>query len=202
VITKSFAYKANLITMWDVMLLNEKEKEAMVIELLNKGLTPREIAKQQHVSFSYIKKVRAKITGEVDKDEKKKTLSIPSRAFKLFSKGRSIVQVAIGLDLPTEQVLKIHADYLVLRNMGRTSNVLMEKRKDLDAYLKLLDYVKGNSIQVKDLDHAIDLAHNIDNLKKEKTQLENDIYTLMGEKKWYEKELDELKREYYKTIKA
>jgi predicted transcriptional regulator len=49
------------------MLLNEKQKEAMVIELLNKGLSVREIAKQQHVSFPYIKKVRAKITGDVDK---------------------------------------------------------------------------------------------------------------------------------------
>ena len=125
-------------------------------------------------------------------------MSIPSKAFRLFLGGRSIVQVAIGLDLPMDQVMKVHADYLVLRNMGRTSNVLMENRKDLGAYLKLLDYVKGNSIRVKDLDHATDLAHNIDSLKKEKTQLENDIDTLMGEKKWYEKELDELKREYYK----
>ena len=179
-ITKSFAYKANLITMWDVMLLNEKEKEAMVIELLNKGLPVREIARQAHVSFSYIKKTKAKITGEVDEKEKKNPLSIPSRAFKLFLKGRSIVQVAIGLDLPTDQILKVHADYLVLRNMGRTANVLMENRKDLGAYLKLLDYVKGNSIRVKDLDHVIDLTHNIDSLKKEKTQLENDIDTLMG----------------------
>src|SRR5919112_5438042 len=92
--------------MWIVMVLNEKEKEALVIELLNKGLGSREIAKQAHVSFSYIKKTRAKLTGEVDEDEKKNPLSIPSRAFKLFLRGRSIVQVAIGLDLPTDQILK------------------------------------------------------------------------------------------------
>ena len=187
--------------MWVVMMLNEKEKEALLIELLNKGLPSREIAKQAHVSFTYIKRIKAKITGEGNEDEKekRKTLSIPSKAFRLFLRGRSIVRVAIGLDLPTEQALKVHADYLALRNMGRTSNVLMENRKDLGAYLKLLDYVKGNGIQVKDLDHAIDLAHNIDSLKKEKTQLENDIDTLMDEKKYYQKELDELKREYYKN---
>jgi transposase len=40
-----------------VMLLSEKEKEALVIELLNKGLPVREIAKQVQVSFSFIKKV-------------------------------------------------------------------------------------------------------------------------------------------------
>ena len=73
------------------MLLNEKEKEALVIELLNKGLPVREIAKQGQVSFSYIKKIRAKITGEVN--EKKNPLSIPSKAFNLFLEGRSIIQV-------------------------------------------------------------------------------------------------------------
>src|ERR687890_1033578 len=110
------------------MLLNEKEKEAMVIELLNKGLPVREIARQAHVSFSYIKKTKAKITGEVDKDEKEKKnpLSIPSRAFKLFLKGRSIVQVAIGLDLPTDQILKIHSDYLALQNRQDVVSILLE----------------------------------------------------------------------------
>jgi hypothetical protein len=35
--------------MVNVMLLNEKEKEALVIELLNKGLPVSEIAKQAQV---------------------------------------------------------------------------------------------------------------------------------------------------------
>jgi hypothetical protein len=42
--------------MANVMLLNEKEKETPVIELLNKGLPVRETAKQALVSFTYIKK--------------------------------------------------------------------------------------------------------------------------------------------------
>ena len=74
----------------------------------------------------------------------------------------------------------------------------MEHRKDLGAYLGLLDFVNENKIKVKDLNHAVGLANNINNLKKEKAQLEYDIDTLMDEKKWYEKELDEIKREYYK----
>src|SRR4051794_23158749 len=101
------------------MILSENEKEALVIELLNKGLAVRDIAKQVHVSFSYIQKVKAKITGETDEvdKEKIKPLSVPSQAFKLFLEGKSVVQVAIGLDLPTDQALKIHSDYLVLRTM-------------------------------------------------------------------------------------
>jgi predicted nucleic acid-binding Zn-ribbon protein len=58
--------------------------------------------------------------------------------------------------------------------------------------------VNENKIKVKDLNHAVDLTQNIDNMKKEKSQLEYDIDTLIDLKKWYEKELDEIKRKYYK----
>jgi predicted RNase H-like nuclease (RuvC/YqgF family) len=113
--------------------------------------------------------------------------------------GKSIVQVAIERDLPTDQDLKIHSDYLVLRNMGLASSVLTENKKNLGAYLGLFDFVNENKVKVKDLNHAVDLAQNINNLKQEKAQLEYDIDTPMDEKKWYETELDEIKRKYYKN---
>ena len=64
--------------MLDVMVLNEKEKEALVIDLLNKGHSAREIAKVAHVSFSLIRKIRMKLAGGVDEeqneDQKEKTI--------------------------------------------------------------------------------------------------------------------------------
>src|SRR4051794_20744867 len=101
------------------MILSENEKETLVTELLKKGLAVRDIARQAHVSFSYIHKIKTKITGETDEvdKEKKKPLSIPSQALKLFLDGKTIVQVAIGLDLTTDQALRIHSEYFVLRNM-------------------------------------------------------------------------------------
>jgi transposase len=181
-----------------------KDKEKLVIDLLKKGYKTREIVKLAHVSNTTVTKIRAKLAAEAKEeqeqqdDQRKKPLSVSSQAFNLFEEGKSVVQVTTGLDLTTEQALKIHSDYLVLRNMGKASRVLMENRKDLSAYLGLLDFVNGNKIKVTDLNHAVDLARNIDNLKKEKAQLEYDMDMLMDEKKWYEKELDEIKREYYK----
>ena len=52
-------------------------------------------------------------------EQKKKPLSVSSQAFKLFLEGKSVVQAAIGLDLPTDQVLKFHSDYMVLRIWDR-----------------------------------------------------------------------------------
>jgi hypothetical protein len=186
------------------MTPNEKDKEKLVIDLLKKGYKTREIAKLAHVSNTTVKKNRQKLTAQAKEeqeqqgDQRKKTLSISSQAFNLFQEGKSVVQVTTGLDLTTDQALKIQSDYLLLRNMGKASRVLMENRNNLGAYLSLFDFVNDNKIKVKELNHAVYLAHNMDNLKKEKTQLEYDIDTLMDEKKWYEKELDEIKREYYK----
>jgi transposase len=180
-----------------------KDKEKLVIDLLKKGYKTREITKMAHVSNITVTKIRAKLAAEAKEeqeqgDQRKKPLSVSSQAFNLFLEGKSVVQVTTGLDLTTDQALKIQSDYLLLRNMGLASRVLMEHRKDLGAYLGLFDYVNGNKIKVRDLNHAVDLERNIDNLKKEKSQLEYDIDTLMDLKKYYETELDEIKRKYYK----
>ncbi|MDP8906034.1 MAG: hypothetical protein M3M88_00755 [Thermoproteota archaeon] len=92
----------------------------MVIELLNKEHTAREIAKMARVSFSYIKKIRMKLTGDANEEkedgQKKKPSSSQSHAFKLFLEGKSIIKVVIELDLSTEQILKIHSDCLMLQS--------------------------------------------------------------------------------------
>jgi hypothetical protein len=178
--------------MWVVMILSEKEKEALVIELLNKGLTSREIAKQQHVSFSYIKTVRAKITGDVD--EKKNPLSIPSKAFKMFLKGRSIVQVAIGLDLPTDQAMKIHSDYLALQYRQDVISYLFENRNNPTELLKLLRYLRENQLTLKDVKEAVDIKRDIKNYKLERDQLELDNFNSNETLKWYHQEIDKMKK--------
>ena len=68
--------------MLGLMALSEKEKETVVADLLNKGLSAREIAKQAHVSFTYIKKIRMKLTGKVNEDNK--PLSLYSESFNCF----------------------------------------------------------------------------------------------------------------------
>jgi DNA invertase Pin-like site-specific DNA recombinase len=65
--------------MLDVMALNVKDKEALVIDLLKKGYTTREIAKMANVSNTTIKKIGQKITNndnEEKSDQKKKPLSV------------------------------------------------------------------------------------------------------------------------------
>ena len=73
--------------MLDVMVLNEKENEKLVMDLLKKGHTTREISKMANVSNTTIKKIRQKITKNAIEEKiepKNKPLSISSQAFNLF----------------------------------------------------------------------------------------------------------------------
>ena len=164
--------------MSDVMVLNEKEKEAVVIDLLNKGHTTREISKMANVSNTTTKKIRQKITKddiEEKNEPKKKPLSISSQAFNLFLEGKSIVQVAIGLDLPTDQVLKIHSDYLTLQNRQKIVSILVDNGNN-PKLLETLHYPKENRIGLKDFKDIVDIKKEIGDLKMERDKLEWDNF--------------------------
>ena len=67
-----------------VMILSEQDKEALVIDLLNKWHMARQIAKQAHVSFTDITKIKRKAAGEYVGDSKEKSKSIVSQSFSMF----------------------------------------------------------------------------------------------------------------------
>ncbi|MDP9016223.1 MAG: Trp family transcriptional regulator [Thermoproteota archaeon] len=85
--------------------MNGQDKEALVIDLLNKGHTAREIAKLAHVSFTDITRIKRKVTGECVEDDIEKAKSMASQSFRMFLENKSLVDVAISRNIPTEQVI-------------------------------------------------------------------------------------------------
>jgi hypothetical protein len=162
-----------------VMLLSEKEKEALVIEMLNKGLTSMEIAKRAHVSFTYIKRIRAKITGEVNEDNK--PLSLSSQAFKLFLGGKSLVGVAISLDIQREQVIKIYKDYLTLQKTSKFVSILDKHGDTIPVFLAWLDCIEKNNVKPGDIAQAIECIKNMQSMQQQRKDLENEIGSLESE---------------------
>jgi transposase len=70
------------------MLLSRKEKEKLVIKLVEEGKTTSDIAKEAQISLKDIGKVIQKDTGdsqEGDRNEKEKLILSPyARAFQMF----------------------------------------------------------------------------------------------------------------------
>ena len=84
--------------------LNKFEKRDLVIKLHNEGKTYSEIAHIAHVSLRDIKPILKKYERKLEfkKEEnhqKIKKPSLSSQAFKLFSDGKTPVQVAIDLNI-------------------------------------------------------------------------------------------------------
>ena len=180
------------------VLLSAKEKEDLVLELLNKGHTQREIAKIAHVSFREIARIRRMITdAEKDYDENDKNLSNPSKAFKLFMEGKSLVQVAIELDLETNEVIATYNDYLRLQTMYKVASILKEYKNQLASFLKLFELLKRNRTRVKDIRYAMENVNNINALKSQREKLNEEVQSMIDQKDILLATINNIKKAYY-----
>ena len=83
--------------------MDRKQKEALVLALLEKGKTYREIAREAGVSPNTIKA----IANKAGIDE---STSISSRAFELYVQQKSPVEVAITLNM------EVKRQYVIIKN--------------------------------------------------------------------------------------
>ena len=105
-------------------LLSREEREQYVIQLYKENKSVREIAKLMHMSFRDIGAITNKVRSEVerershlDEDEDIKSKSKTTQAIKLFSDGKTTVDVVIALDLSADHVRAIHRQYWDLKHM-------------------------------------------------------------------------------------
>ena len=191
--------------------MTRAEKEQYVIELYKQNRTIREIAKIMHMSFGEIGKILKKFKKEAERqrghtDEQEIVDNGPkskqSQAFKLFSEGKTPVQVVIALDIPADEVHAIYREYWELKGMHRL-NVLYEEAKDsLPSILKLHKIVEEQGMGQQELINVLKLANNnelpylqerveylrneINNLELKKAECTNHVLTLS-------KRIDELR---------
>ena len=166
------------------MILNRQQKENLVIDLLNQNLSYPQIAKRAHVSFSDIKRIDLKVTGE-DKEDKdkeaekeKKAKSIPCQAFELFLAGRTPVQVAIELDSSRQEVTGMFHDFLMLNNMCRAATILKEYKDQLAPFVKLFEWLMKNETRGKDIRYAIEMINNIKALEQRRNKMKEEVQSL------------------------
>ena len=90
-----------------------------MIKLAEEGKNRREIAQAAHVSLKDIGIIIRKHLGEEENEMvySGKGLSLNSKAFKLFKENKNLVDVAITLNIETDEVLGLYNDYLRLLNL-------------------------------------------------------------------------------------
>jgi hypothetical protein len=121
------------------------EKEKLVMKLLEEGKNFQETSRIAHVSFSFISMVNKKRLGEDLSINKK--LSIPTQALKLFSEGKSVIEVTIILDRPISEIQGYYSDYLRLIRMDYMVSLLQAHRDHLPKISKLIKYIIQNPLK-------------------------------------------------------
>jgi cytidylate kinase len=165
--------------------MTRAQKEQYVIELFKQGKTTREIAQRTHMSFRDIGVITNKVKAEVERESRQTKEEIDnigskskeSRAFKLFSEGKTPIEVVIALDLPADEVRAIYREFWELKRMYKLVQIYEETKYDLHTYLRLHKIVKDLGMGEQEIINVLELAnHNqLQYLQWKVEYLRNDI---------------------------
>ena len=116
------------------MVLSREEKEKMVLDLYyTKGYTYKQLTRELRMSPNQLREIIKRHEEKKDDDDdaianKKKELSLSSKAYKLFYEGRTNVQVATKLDLPQDQVTQFRLEYWRLQGQDKLESLYIETK--------------------------------------------------------------------------
>jgi len=180
------------------MILTRKEKEDLVIELANQGKSTRYIAQVVHISLKDIGTIIRRYTGEEDvapTESQDKTLSLTSKAFKLFKDNKSLVDVAIALNMEADEVLCLHSDYLQLSNKDKLMSIYRETGDDIHQLAYLYNELKWHGLaNRKDIYNIVQHSEKLKSLDKVVFDAYGEIGRLDSTKLNLEAEVKELQK--------
>jgi hypothetical protein len=173
--------------------LRREEKAQYLIQLYKENKSIREIAKLMHMSFRDIESIINKVKlqaerergftnneEEIDTEPKSKE----SQAFKLFSEGRTPVEVVIALDIPADQVQAIYREFWELKGMYGLAQRYKEAKYDLHILLRLHKILNDLGMGEQEIINVLELAnnHQLKHLQWKAEYLRNDIEMLEVQK--------------------
>jgi DNA-binding CsgD family transcriptional regulator len=181
------------------MVLTRQEKEKLILDLYNQGKTYKQIAEIARVSPRDIKPVLKRAekererelgidTQEGDNDstqnrQTQKKTSTYSQAYRLFSQGKTPLEVAIELNIKQPEATRYCREYWKLRQMHTLNMVYEEIGDDIIHIPKIHRKIRASGMGV---DQAINLLKNANNdlptLEKKYQTLNREVNLLESRK--------------------
>jgi hypothetical protein len=165
-----------------------QEREKLVLDLYNQGKTIREIAKEARMSFRDIgvilnKAVEEKEEGLKEQHEEIQQLSVSSQAYKLFSEGKTPLDVAIALNLRESEATKFYKEYWKLKNLHNLNMVYEETNGDIEPFLKLYRLSKAAGMSAQHVTNLLKIANtNLPNIQCRYEKLKREVSMLESNK--------------------
>src|ERR671914_905408 len=147
--------------------LTRQERERLVLDLYyNQGKNTRQIAKEVRMNFGDIGAIlnKAREEKETSKEQTEKT-SLSTRAYELFSEGKTLIQVAIALQLGADEVSEYHKEYLTLVHRDNLNQVYEEvKDDDIEPFVSLYKSTKAAGMGIQQVNRLLKIANNNNDL--------------------------------------
>src|SRR5918992_128072 len=147
--------------------LTRQERERLVLDLYyNQGKNTRQIAKEVRMNFRDIGAIlnKAREKEEASKDQVEKT-SLSTRAYELFSEGKTPIQVAIALQLGADEVSEYHKEYLKLIHRENLNQIYEEiGDDDIEPFVKLYKSAKDAGMNAQHVVKLLAIANNNNDL--------------------------------------
>jgi hypothetical protein len=102
-------------------------------------------------------------------------LSLSTRAYKLFSKGKEPLEVAVALNLGEVEVTRYYKEYLKLKQLHGLYSAYEELEGEIEPFLKLYELSKVEDMGTKQVINLLKIANNdIPTLENRYTRLKNE----------------------------
>jgi hypothetical protein len=122
-------------------VLTREEREELVLDLYFKeNKTYHEIAKIARISPRDIKPIIDKAYQEKERQAHK---SLAVQAYELFSKGKTLLQVTIDLNLGQAQATAYYEEYLKLVGLGDITKLYIEFKGNVSYFVNLCKAAKA-----------------------------------------------------------
>ncbi|MGH9982832.1 MAG: hypothetical protein ACRD8W_02615, partial [Nitrososphaeraceae archaeon] len=132
--------------------MDKKQKEALVLAMLEKGESYRSIAKAAGVSPNTIKS----ISNRAGLDE---TTSISSRAFELYVQQKTPVEVAIELNLEAEKAINYYHEYFMLLCITEFTKIYLQIKDNPWPFVNLVKLVQNSGMGDREVIELLKIAN-------------------------------------------
>jgi hypothetical protein len=200
------------------MVLTRQEKEKLILDLYNQGKTYKQIAVEARVSLRDINPVIKRAEKEREKElgidtpegnnnstenlQTQKKTSTSTQAYRLFSEGKTPLEVAIELNIKQPEATRYCREYWKLSQMHTLHMVYEEIGDDIIHLLKIYRKIRAAGMKV---DQAINLIKNTNNelptLEEKYQKLKSDIDLIESRKLEEYQNLNEMQDQIYKSEK-
>jgi hypothetical protein len=156
--------------------MDKKQKEALVIAMLEKGESYRSIAQKAKVSPNTIKK----LANRAGLDE---TTSISSRAYELYVQQKTPLEVAIELNIEADKAIHYYHEYFKLLDITEFTRVYLQIKDNPLAFVNLFKLCQNARMGEGEVIELLKIANGYlprirleyDRLKEEKSSIEAEI---------------------------